>query len=38
MSDLENDELNRQLCAVVSEEMFESWPPEVQAPMSPNIT
>ena len=30
MSDLESDELNRQLCAVVTEELFESWPPEVQ--------
>lgn len=30
MSDLENDELNRQLCAVATEEIFESWPPEIQ--------
>ena len=30
MSDLENDELNRQLCAVATEEMFEFWSPEVQ--------
>ena len=30
MSDLENDELNRQLCAVATEEMFEFWSPKVQ--------
>ena len=30
MADLENDELNRQLCAVTTDEMFESWSPETQ--------
>jgi hypothetical protein len=30
MADLENDELNRQLCAVATDEMFESWSPETQ--------
>ena len=30
MADLENDELNHQLCAVATEEMFESWSPETQ--------
>ena len=30
MSDSENDELNRQLCAVATEEVFEFWSSEVQ--------
>ena len=30
MADLENDELNHQLCAVATDEMFESWSPETQ--------
>jgi hypothetical protein len=30
MADLENDELNHQLCAVAADEMFESWSPETQ--------
>ncbi|CAB3996383.1 Zinc finger and SCAN domain-containing 22 [Paramuricea clavata] len=30
ISDLENVELNRQLCAVATDEMFESWSPETQ--------
>ena len=30
MPELENDELNRELCAVAADEMFESWSPETQ--------
>ena len=30
MAELENDELNRQLCAIDTDEMFESWSPETQ--------
>jgi DNA-directed RNA polymerase subunit RPC12/RpoP len=30
MAELENDEVNRQLCAVATDEMFESWSPETQ--------
>ena len=30
MAELENDEVNRQLCAVATDEMFESWLPETQ--------
>jgi hypothetical protein len=30
MADLENDELNHQLCAVATDEMFDSWSPETQ--------
>ncbi len=30
MADLENDEVNRELCAVAVDEMFESWSPEIQ--------
>ena len=30
MSDLENAEVNRQLCAVAADEMFDSWSPETQ--------
>ena len=29
MADLENDEVNRELCAVAVDEMFESWSPEI---------
>ncbi|CAB4007348.1 zinc finger 846 isoform X1 [Paramuricea clavata] len=30
MSELENEEVNRQLCAIDTDEMFESWSPETQ--------
>jgi uncharacterized C2H2 Zn-finger protein len=30
MSELENAEVNRQLCAVAADEMFDSWSPETQ--------
>ena len=30
MADLENDEVNRELCAVAVDEMFDSWSPEIQ--------
>jgi predicted RNA-binding Zn-ribbon protein involved in translation (DUF1610 family) len=30
MAELENDEVNRQLCAVAADEMFDSWSPETQ--------
>ena len=30
MADLENAEVNRQLCAVDTDEMFDSWSPETQ--------
>ena len=30
MSELENDDVNRQLCAVAADEMFESWSSETQ--------
>jgi hypothetical protein len=30
MADLENAEVNRQLCAVATDEMFDSWSPETQ--------
>ena len=30
MSELENAEVNRQLCAVATDEMFDSWLPEIQ--------
>ena len=30
MGDLENEELNRQLCALAVDDMFESWSPETQ--------
>jgi hypothetical protein len=30
MADLENAEVNRQLCAVATHEMFDSWSPESQ--------
>ena len=30
VEELKNEELNRQLCAVAADEMFESWSPEIQ--------
>jgi hypothetical protein len=30
MAELENDEVNRQLCAVPADEMFDCWSPETQ--------
>ncbi len=30
MEDLENEEQNRELCALAVDEMFESWSPEIQ--------
>ncbi len=30
MDDLENEELNRELCTVAVDEMFDSWSPEIQ--------
>ena len=30
MEELENEELNRELCALAVDDMFESWPPEIQ--------
>jgi hypothetical protein len=30
ITDLENDEVNRQLCAITTDEMIESWSPETQ--------
>ena len=30
MEELENEELNRELCALVVDDMFESWSPETQ--------
>ena len=30
MEELENDELNRELCALAVDDMFESWSPETQ--------
>ncbi len=30
LEDLENKEVNRELCALVVDEMFESWSPEIQ--------
>ena len=30
MADIENAEVNRQLCAVATDEMFDSWSPETQ--------
>ena len=30
MEELENEELNRELCALAVDDMFESWSPEIQ--------
>ncbi len=30
MAELENDEVNRELCQIAVEDMFESWSPETQ--------
>ena len=30
MEELENEELNRELCALAVDDMFESWSPETQ--------
>ena len=30
MEELENEELNRKLCALAVDDMFESWSPEIQ--------
>ena len=30
MAELENDEVNRQLCAVAADEMIDFWSPETQ--------
>ena len=30
LEDLENEEVNRELCALAMDEMFESWSPEIQ--------
>ena len=33
MEELENEEMNRELCALAVDDMFESWSPEIQEPV-----